>query len=81
MGVENTASVFSDGTNSKFSISDRAMMITEKAGDLLVLQLFVEKGFFECHMVLPHLVQKGSGSQRLRVKDNIIIPQSCGYFA
>ena len=81
MGVEDSPPILSDAANSKFSVSDRAMMITEKAGDLLVFQLFVEKGFFECHMVLPHLVQKGTGSQCIRVKDNIIIPQSDDYFA
>jgi hypothetical protein len=56
MGVENTAPVFSDATNSKCSVSDRAMMITEKAGNLVALQFLIEKRFFECHMDLPHLV-------------------------
>ena len=81
MGVENTAPVFSDATNSKFSLSDRAVVITKKAGDLVVLQLFIEKRFFECHFGLPRLMQKNSQSHRLGVKDNIIIPQSLSYFA
>ena len=81
MGVENTALVFSDATNSKFSVSNRAMVITEKARDLVIPQFLVKKRFFDCHLVLPHLVERGSASQGLRVKDNIIIPQSPNYFA
>ena len=81
MGVEDTASVFSHVTNPEFSISDRTMMITEKARDPAIPQSFVEKRFFESHVGLPHLVQKSSTSQCLRVKENIIIPQLHDYFA
>ena len=81
MGVENTFPVFSDAANSEFSVSDRAVVITEKARDVVILQFFIEKRFFECHVDLPHPVQRGSGSQRLRVKDNVIIPQPRDYFA
>ena len=81
MSVENTAPVFSNVTDSKFSVSDRAMMIAEKAGDLVILQFLVEKCFLKCHFGLPHLAQKRSASQCLRVKDKVIIPQPRNYFA
>jgi hypothetical protein len=81
VGVENTAPVFSDVTNATFSVSDRAMMMTKKARDLVIPQFLVKKRFFDCHLGLPHLVERGSASQGLGVKDNIIIPQSPNYFA
>jgi len=47
VGIENTASIFSDVADAKFSIGDQAMVAAQKAGNLIVFHFVIKYRFFE----------------------------------
>jgi hypothetical protein len=47
MGKENTASIFPDAADAKFSIGDQTMVAAQEAGDLIVFLFLIKHRFFE----------------------------------
>jgi len=65
MGIENTAFIFPDVADTKFSIGNPTMVATQEAGNLIAFHFFIKHRFFK-HFLFPLCRIQSYHTQTLR---------------